>query len=70
MPQKSDTIASPELLTVIETAKLLRISQGTVRAWVLNKKIPYVKLGSRVLFRQTDLNNFISRSTVQPVKAA
>ena len=70
MPQKPDAIASPELLTVIETAKLLRISQGTVRAWVLYKKIPYVKCGSRVLFKRTDLDNFIGRNTVQPVRAA
>jgi excisionase family DNA binding protein len=70
MPQKSDAIASPELLTVIETAKALRISQGTVRAWVLARKIAYVKLGSRVLFKQTDIENFVNRSTVQPVRAA
>ena len=69
MPQKSEATASPELLTVVETAKALRISQGTVRAWVLARKIPYVKLGSRVLFKQTDIDAFISRSTVQPVGA-
>ena len=64
MPQKSEAIASPELLTVVETAKVLRISQGTVRAWVLVRKIPYVKLGSRVLFRRAELDAFIQRCTV------
>ena len=66
MPQKSEAAtASPELLTVVETAKALRISQGTVRAWVLYRKIPYVKLGSRVLFKQADIQSFINRNTVQ-----
>ena len=65
MAQKSEGIGSPELLTVVETAKALRISQGTVRAWVLYRKIPYVKLGSRVLFKQADIQSFINRNTVQ-----
>jgi excisionase family DNA binding protein len=65
MPQKPEATASPELLTVVETAKTLRISQGTVRAWVLNRKIPYVKVGSRVLFKQADIQSFINRNTVQ-----
>ena len=57
-----------DLLTVPETAKLLRISISTVRAWVLAKpkpKIAYVKLGSRVLFRRADLETFIQRNTVR-----
>jgi excisionase family DNA binding protein len=57
----------PDLLTVPETAELLRISISTVRAWVLAKpkpKIPYVKLGSRVLFRRAELEAFIQRNTV------
>ncbi len=66
----SSPTATPGLLTVVETAKALRISQGTVRAWVLARKIPFVKLGSRVLFKQSDIEAFINRNTVQPVKAA
>jgi excisionase family DNA binding protein len=58
----------PELLTVPETAKLLRLSVGTIRAWVLNKKIPYCKFGGRVRFHRCDLDEFIQRNTV-PARA-
>lgn len=53
-----------ELLTVPETAKLLRLSVGTIRAWVLYRKIPYCKFGGRIRFRRHDLDEFIQRNTV------
>jgi excisionase family DNA binding protein len=53
-----------ELLTVKETATLLRVSVGTIRSWVLNRKITYCKIGALVRFRSTDLDEFIKRSTV------
>jgi excisionase family DNA binding protein len=58
----------PDLLDVPETADFLRIKKSTVRAWILNKRLPYVKLGSRVFLRRSDLLDLISRSLV-PVKA-
>jgi excisionase family DNA binding protein len=67
-PATSSPAELSDLLTVPETAKLLRISISTVRAWVLAKpkpKIPYVKLGSRVLFRRAALEEFIQHNTVQ-----
>jgi excisionase family DNA binding protein len=58
----------PDLLDVPEAANLLRLKQSTVRAWMLNKRLPYVKLGSRVFLRRGDLLDLILRSVV-PVKA-
>jgi len=51
-----------ELLTLTETAKELRISPFTVRAWVFQRRIPSVKLGRRVLFRRVDLENLVARN--------
>jgi excisionase family DNA binding protein len=74
MPSTKNEVATSSpaevsgLLTVPETAKYLRISISTVRAWVLAKpepKIPYIKLGSRVLFRRAELEAFIQRNTVR-----
>jgi excisionase family DNA binding protein len=58
-----------ELLTVKETATLLRVSVGTIRSWVLGKKITYCKIGGLVRFRSTDLDDFIKRSAV-PARAS
>lgn len=48
-----------ELLTVDEASKVLRLKPSTVRSWLLNRRVPFVKLGSRVLLRQADLNALI-----------
>jgi excisionase family DNA binding protein len=58
-----------QLLTVKETATLLRVSVGTIRSWVLGKKITYCKIGGLVRFLRTDLDDFIKRSTV-PARVA
>lgn len=56
--------AEPGLLTVAETARLLRLKVSTIRAWLLRRKIPYVKLGSRVFVRRGDLENLLAASLV------
>ena len=52
------------LVSVEEAAEILRLKPSTVRAWVLHRRIPYVKLGRRVLFRRADLEALIARSVV------
>ena len=48
-----------KLLNVQETACYLNIAKSTLYRWVHQKKIKYVKIGSRVLFSQDDLKEFI-----------
>jgi excisionase family DNA binding protein len=57
------------LLTVNETATLLRVSVGTIRSWVLKRKIAYCKIGGTVRFQRSDVDEFIKRSTV-PARAS
>ena len=60
----------PEILTVPEAAALLRLQPSTLRAWILQRKIKFVKLGRRaVRFRRADLEAMIAVATVQPEKA-
>jgi excisionase family DNA binding protein len=55
-----------ELLTVPEAAALLRLKPSTIRAWVCQKRIPYVKLGGRLVrIRRSDANALISASIVE-----
>ena len=52
------------LLNVQEAASYLHIATSTLYRWVHQKKIKFVKVGSRVLFSQDDLNEFINNNTV------
>jgi excisionase family DNA binding protein len=56
------------LLTVEEAAQRLGVSKYTLRGWVSQRRIPYVKIGRRTLFSPTDLDNLIKTSTVEPRK--
>lgn len=53
-----------QLLTLCEAAVLLRLKVSTLRAWILKRRIPHVKLGSRVFLRRSDIKALISRSIV------
>ena len=48
-----------DLLTVSEAAEYLRISAWTLRHWVSDKKIAFIKIGRAVRFRKTHLDAFI-----------
>ena len=62
-----DKLAS-DLLTLSEASELLRLKVSTLRAWVLRRRIPYVKLSRRVFLRRTDIERLISDSVV-PARA-
>ena len=63
-----DSVAMTELLTVPEAAALLRLKVSTIRAWVCQKRIPYIKLGGRsVRIRRADALAFIDRGRVEAV---
>jgi excisionase family DNA binding protein len=53
-----------DLVNVTEAAEILRLRPSTIRAYVLRRRIPYVKLGRRVLFRRNDLESWIATSLV------
>lgn len=52
------------LLDVQEVASYLHISTSTLYRWVHQKKIKHAKIGSRVLFSQDILKEFINNNTV------
>ena len=52
------------LLSLEESAKELKISIHTIRAWTYQKRIPIVKLGRRVLVKREDLEEFVNKNVV------
>jgi excisionase family DNA binding protein len=56
--------SSPNNLSVPEAADFLRLKSATVRAWILQRRIPYLKIGRRVLLRREDLEALLLKSLV------
>jgi len=56
------------LLDVPKAAKVLGISPKTLRDHVLHRRIDYVKVGRRVLFRPDRLMEFIERNTIHALQ--
>lgn len=66
-PKREDKkMGQTELLNIAETAAALRLKESTIRAWILTKRIAYVKVGRRVFVRQSDVEAFINASVVYP----
>src|SRR5213080_5118032 len=51
--------AQGQFLSVEEAAEFLRLKPTTLYSWVSNDKIPYSKVGSRVLFEREALVEFV-----------
>ena len=49
-----------ELLTSEEAAKVFRVSLHTIRGWTGQGKIPFIRLGHRILFRREDVERLAS----------
>ena len=59
--------AHQQLLTVHEASEVLRLKPSTVRSWLLKRRVPFVKLGSRVFLRRADLQALIETGFRPPV---
>jgi len=53
------------LLNITESARILNLKPSTLRAWILRRKIAYVKLGEKaVRIREEDLLKLVENGTV------
>lgn len=65
--RQSESITEPAggLLRVHEAAALLGLKPATVRAWLLQRKLPCVRLSARaVRLRRADIEKIISQGFV------
>ena len=56
---------SPQVLTVTETAKLLRLARNSVYAAIRRGEIPSRKIGRRLLVPREALERFLAAQTRQ-----
>ena len=50
-----------KLYTAKETAELLGVKESTIRKWVLERKIPFVKVGASLRFNSNDIESIQSK---------
>jgi excisionase family DNA binding protein len=53
-----------QLLNVNEAAARLRLKPTTIRAWILNRRIQYAKIGRRVFIRSADIDALIDQNLI------
>ncbi len=54
-----------KLLNVNQLADILGLKKITVYEWVRSNRIPFIKLGKRVLFHPRDVEEFIKSNRVE-----
>ncbi|WP_085440393.1 helix-turn-helix domain-containing protein [Magnetofaba australis] len=61
MKTYQQTVIEPELITPREAAKILGVEPTTLGNWRHTKRypLPYVKVGKKVMYRLTDVEEFI-----------
>jgi len=55
-----------KLLSVKEAAAKLNISVFTLRGWISQRRVRFVKLGRRTMLRNEDIEELIHDSLVEP----
>ena len=48
-----------KLYTVAEVARALRLSEHTIRCWILTHKIVYIKIGRAVRIAESEIDRLI-----------
>jgi excisionase family DNA binding protein len=54
------------LLSVTDVAERLGISKHTLWSWKYQRRIQFVKIGRRIMFRLADIEAFINVALVEP----
>lgn len=63
----ADSTPTLELLTLVEVAKLFKISVSGVRRLQQGRQIPFIKIGGSVRFAKSDLVSYVERERVESV---
>ena len=57
-----------DILSITELAEKLKLAKQTIYQWVSMKKIPYYKLGNRVLFSEKAINEWLEEHHSKAIK--
>jgi len=54
------------LLTINQTAEILNLKIPTIYRWVHERKIPFVKMGNKLRFKENEITEFIEKNSYTP----
>ena len=63
----SQIVGKHKLMSIEEAAQYTGLSVNTLYKMVAQRRIPYVKLGSRLMFNVGSLDEWIKQNTVMPM---
>lgn len=52
-----------KVYTIKEVAEVFRVHKNTINNWKKSGKLPYVKVGRRVLFKESDVKKLMDEYT-------
>lgn len=52
-----------QYLTKSEVAKFFRVTERTVNSWMTARKLPFVRIGRRVLFKKDEIARIVDEKT-------
>lgn len=59
------TQKTSRLLSVVAAAESLGVSRFTLRSWLRQRRIPYHRLGRRIVLSEADLERFLRGNRVE-----
>ena len=52
----------PEMFRTRDVCELLQVSEGTLRKWMKEGRIRFIRVGGTTRFQQTDIRNFLKKN--------
>jgi excisionase family DNA binding protein len=62
---KNEAGSGEKLLNVPEISKLIGVKESTIRKWVHERRIPFLKVGRCVRFRPSSIEAWLKRSSFE-----
>ena len=67
-PSQPDTsgLLFDNLINLETVSEILGVAPKTIHNWVSLRKVPYVKVGQKVMFRPKSLESWLNRKEIKP----
>lgn len=61
-----EKVLAEDKMGLAEAAPLLGISPHTLRAWIRQRRLPFFRMGRRIVFSRLDLAQYLEQCRIQP----